>query len=247
MSAIGRRARRLLRRVSHTRETGTEPVLIDELVSPLRYDVLVRERFLDRISGLRDPAELQDAVASPAGRDYFTWYSRIVVPRFLPEIVGDHDAIDVAFSDRVRRTVELSRSFASAGYDPTQLVLLHSGRRIAPTSTGKRLERRTFAGDGCHRLALLRLHGVTVLEPGSYRVEVAPTLSPIDNTAELIAPLGLTRRAYFEFLSLAYAPGTICPTERELLERVRARSPERLEELGRVLGVDLPLLAPDPP
>ena len=80
------------------------------------------------------------------------------------------------------------------------------------------------------------------LEPGSYRVEVAPVLTPLDNTAVLIPLLGLGRRAYFEFLALGYAPGSSCGTEEQLRERVGAERPDRLAELDEVLAADLPLL-----
>jgi hypothetical protein len=243
LSAIGRRARRLVHRASRRRTAGTEPVRIDELVSPLRYDVLVRERFLGSIAGGAGEGGLGAAVASPEGRAYSAWFRGIVIPRFRPELIGDDGAIEALLADRVRRSVELQASFAAGGYDPAQPILLQSGLRIAATATGKRIERRLFAGDGCHRLALLRLNGVTELEPGAYRVETAPVLTPIDNTAALIPLLGLSRGEYFEFLSLSYSPGVSCRDEAELRGRVASRTPGRSAELDGVLAADLPLLA----
>ena len=245
MSRIGRKARRLARRFSHRVETGSESVAIDELVSPLRYDILVRQRFLDRIATAAGDDDVRAAVDAPEGRAYFTWFSGIAVPRFLPDLAGDERATRAAFGYRVRRSVALAESFASSGYDSTRPVVLQSGRRIKATTTGKRIERRLFAGDGCHRLALMRRQGITTLEPGSYRVEVAPILTPLDNTAELIPLLGLDRRAYFEFLALAYAPGSGCDSEEKLREHVGAERPDRLAELDEVLTADLPLLPPE--
>ena len=232
----------MVRRFSHRVEDGSEPVSIDELVSPLRYDILVRQRFLDRIATAGGDDDVRAAVAGPEGRAYFTWFSGIVVPRFLPDLTGDERAISAAFGYRVRRSVALAESFASSGYDSARPVVLQSGRRIKATTSGKRIERRLFAGDGCHRLALMRRKGITVLEPGSYRVEIAPVLTPLDNTAELIPLLGLDLRAYFEFLALAYAPGSGCDSEEGLRARVAAERPDRLAELDEVLAVDLPLL-----
>lgn len=145
----------------------------------------------------------------------------------------------------MQKSVELCASFAATGYDPDQPVMLRTGRRITATATGKRIECRLFAGDGCHRLALLRLHGVTELDPDAYRVVTAPTLKPIDNTAALIPLLGLTRREYFEYLSLTYSPDAICHDEAGLRERVADREPGRLAELDGILAVDLPLLTSD--
>ncbi len=242
MNAAGRRVRRLLRRASVRTEAGTEPVGIDDLISPLRYDVLVRERFLDRIASASGPADIDAAIASPEGHDYRSWFERIVVPRFHPRLAGDPAAVAGAFAERVRRSADLCESFAAAGYDPAQPLLLRSGRRIASTATGKRMERRLFVGDGCHRLALLRRNGATELEPDAYRVEIAPTLTPLDNTAELIPLLGLRPRSYFRFLALAYAPGADCDTEEQLRRHVVAERPDRLRELEGVLRIDLPLL-----
>ncbi|GIK78209.1 MAG: hypothetical protein BroJett022_18990 [Actinomycetes bacterium] len=221
---------------------GTEPVRIDDLISPLRYDVLVRRRFLDRIAAASGPADVDAAVASPAGRDYRSWFEGIVIRRFHPELAGTADAVERAFAERVRRSVALCESFAAAGYDPAGPLLLRSGRRIAATATGKRIERRLFVGDGCHRLALLRRDGATALQPDAYRVEITPTLAPLDNTAELIPLLGLRPRPYFRFLALAYAPGTGCDTEERLRRHVAAERPDRLLELESVLRIDLPLL-----
>lgn len=242
MSAIGRRARRLLHRATVRTEAGTEPVEIDELISPLRYDVLIRERFLDRVASASGRADIEAAVASPEGRDYRSWFERITVPRFKPQLAGDPVAVADAFAERVRRSVDLCRSFAATGYDPARPLLLRSGRRIAATATGKRMQRRLFVGDGCHRLALLRLGGTTVLEPGAHRIEIVPTLTPLDNTAALIPLLGLRPRSYFRFLALAYAPGTGCDTEEQLRRHVAAERPDLLPELEGVLRVDLPLL-----
>lgn len=246
MKALGHRSRRLIGRASHRRAAGGEPVRIDDLVSPLRYDIIVRERFLAAIAGATEEDALGAALASPPGRAYSTWFREVVVPRFHAAIAGDDAAIDAALAGRVRKSVELCASFAATGYDPERPVLLRSGRRIAATATGKRVERRLFAGDGCHRLALLRLRGVTELEPGAYQIVTQPALKPIDNTAALIPLLGLTRRDYFAFLSLAYSPDAVCHDEAGLRERVADREPGRLAELDSVLAVDLPLLAPDP-
>lgn len=243
MSAVRRSARRLLHARPGRERPGREPVRIDDLISPLRYDVIVRQRFLERIDGITADDRLRAAVETPEGRAYSAWFRGIAVPRFLPAIAADADAVDRAFAERVRRTAELSASVATSGYSPRQPIVLRSGHRIAATDTGKRIGHRLFAGDGCHRLALLRRGGTSVLEAGAYRVATAATLHPLDNTAPLISLLDLARPEYFEFLSLTYSPGDPCAGEAELRARVAERAPERLAELEGVLAVDLPLLA----
>ena len=239
MSAVRRRARRLLRRVSHSRRPGTGPVPVAELISPLRYDILVRERFLDRLAHVDQPG---DAVAGSEGLAYRAWFEGLVVPRFMPKLLGDPDAISAAFADRVQRSADLLRSFADSGYDRGRPIVLQAGRRLQPTATGKRLARPVFAGDGCHRLALLRTSGTSDLAPDDYVVERSATLKPIDNTATLIPLLRIGIKEYLAFLSLCYAPGANPASEAELRAWVAERVPERAAELDGVLRVDLPLL-----
>ena len=43
--------------------------------------------------------------------------------------------------------------------------ICRAGSEIAPPRPAKRVARRVYAGDGCHRLARLRMAGVDVLEP----------------------------------------------------------------------------------
>jgi hypothetical protein len=238
--SIGRRVRNARRRARLVHEPGREPVRIDDLVSPLRYDVLVRERFLACLR--QADGDVADALESPAGVAYRTWFREIVVRRFKPDLIGREQEIEEALAARVRASGDLVASFEAAGYDPRRPITLFSGRKLLPTTTGKRLGGRLFAGDGCHRLALLRLHGIDVLQPDSYRVQVAPRYAPLDNTAELIPMLGVELEEYLDFLALTYAPGRASTTRDELLEQTADLNPERVDELAAILVIDRPLL-----
>jgi len=240
--SIGRRLRNARRRSRLVHEPGREPVRIDDLVSPLRYDVLVRERFLDDLRRADGDRGRAGALAGPAGAAYRAWFREIVVRRFKPELVGREREIDVAFAARVQSSIDLVESFESDGYDPGRPITLFSGRKLLPTATGKQLDQRLYAGDGCHRLALLRMQGIEVLEPGSYRVQVAPSYAPLDNTAELIVALGIGVAEYLAFLTLTYAPGRTIATREELLEQAAELKPERVDELAGILAIDEPLL-----
>lgn len=246
--SFGTRMRRSIgavsRRALSSERPGRKPVRIDDLISPLRYDVLVRQRFLKQLAeaGPKRRRDVDGLAERARGGPYFAWFREIVVRRFRPELIGDEEAILRAFSERVARSVSLLESFEASGYDAGQAIVLRTGRTILPTASGKRLDRRLYAGDGCHRLALLRLAGSATLEPGSYRVHSARRFAPLDHTATLIPLLGLEPGRYFEFLSLTYAPGRGLRTERELLDHVRSHGPECLPELERLLAVDLPLL-----
>jgi len=239
-----RSLRSLIRR-STTRLTvddraGTEEARIDDLISPLRYDVLARQEFFELLAGLtvEDRDDIVKLAEIARRTSYFIWFRSVLIPRFRPELIGHEAEIGRAFAERVKRSVELYESVVASGYRAGDWpITLFSGRTILATDTGKRLDRELYAGDGCHRLALLRSNGVTVLDPGAYRVRIERRHIPLDNTARLIGLLGLEPPQYFAFLSLSYAPDSPCRTREQLLDRVRSDDPGRLSELeGRARG-----------
>jgi hypothetical protein len=246
----GRAARGLIRRVTERfgvdDRVGSEPVRIDELISPLRYDVLARQQFFELVAGLPpgDRGEIAELAEIARRTPYFTWFHAVVIPRFRPELVGSEAEIERAFEQRVERSIELYESFLASGYRGRDWpITLFSGRTIHPTDSGKQLDRKLYAGDGCHRLALLRSSGIEVLGPGDYQVRTTRELTPLDNTARLLPLLGVEPERYFTFLSLSYSPSRPCWTREQLLARVRLDDQRRLAELEAVLEVDLPLLS----
>jgi hypothetical protein len=226
-------------------QPGREPIPIDHLVSPLRYDIVVRQRYLEVLRERRALAEDDFEAFMELSRQqpYFTWFTRVVIPGGNnPEMVGDDERVNAAFERRVRRSIELHDAFESGGYDRRRPIILRTGEEIEPTSTGKRLARRIYAGDGCHRLAWLRMAGVDVLEPGMYRLHVAQAFTPRDHTAPLIGAMAISRREYLSFLSLSYANRELS-SEEALLDHVRSTDPDRLSEIEEVIAVDSPLLS----
>jgi len=218
---------------------GTEPVALDELVSPLRYDILVRAdhfTFLDQHLGLaeRDP----DAYVRLAlHHSYFTWYTTVALPRYRPREHADDQLRLAAFRRRVLDAVGLWRSFKAAGFDPRYPVTLRTATPGAATPTGKVVRRPFHAGDGCHRLALLVAAGAQTLAPAWYRVRSDPVSSLIDNTSVLIGSLGLGSAAYYAFLARGYgAPPSA--DRAAIVDHVRAHAPDRLAELEQVMAVD---------
>jgi hypothetical protein len=224
---------------------GREPMPIDHLVSPLRYDILVRERYLAVVRERRALAESDFDAFMELSRQqpYFRWFSKVVIPHSNhPEIAADDERLNAAFEQRVRRSIVLTDAFESTGYDRRRPIILRTGEEIATTSTGKRLARRTYAGDGCHRLALLRLSGRDALQPDMYRLHVAPAFTPRDHTALCLRAMPIGRREYFSFLSLSYADREL-HSEQALVDHVRSADPDRLPELRQVIAADSPLLA----
>jgi hypothetical protein len=245
MGSVGRAASRRLRALSARRAylPGTEPVPLDELLSPLRYDIVVRAdhfRFLEDRFDLfeRDP----DAYVRLAqGHPYFTWYTQVALPRYRPHASGDERRRLAAFRRRVLAAAALWRSFKAAGFDARNPVTLRVAVPAAATATGKVVRRRVHVGDGCHRLAMLVAVGEPTLLPGWYRVRSDPLRSLIDNTSALIGPLGLGREEYYRFLARGYGAGPATGRD-EIVRHVAAHTPDRLAELRQVLALDEPRL-----
>jgi hypothetical protein len=218
---------------------GTELLPFARLVSPLRYDVLVRLeyfRFHERNLALfeRDfPAYLEDA----RGQPYFVWFREVLCRRRHPELPDDPAGLLRAFESRVRAAAELHRDFRDNGFDTRSPIVLRSGTRLLATSTGKRPACDLFAGDGCHRMALLMLDGQESLSPEYYRIRNYPEYAPLDNTHLLIGPLRIGPPEYYRYLSMAYSE-TVFQDREALLTDVREHDPGRLAELERVLEID---------
>jgi hypothetical protein len=224
---------------------GRDPVPINDLVSPLRYDIIVRQRYLEVLRERRGLAEEDFEAFMELSRQqpYFKWFTRVVVPSGNhPDMVGDDQRLNAAFERRVRRSIALHDAFESTGYDRRRPIILRTGADIAPTSTGKRLAQRIYAGDGCHRLAWLRMTGVEALEPRMYRLHVSQVFTPRDETALVMAAMAISRRDYLSFLSLAYADRELS-SEDALLDHIRSTDPDRLPEIEHVIAIDSPLLA----
>ena len=106
------------------------------------------------------------------------------------------------------------------------------GRDIAATAI------REVLGLGLVYLGLRLLHLRLACQHGGLAQLVA-RVAQLGNL-QVGRHLGIELSQYFAFLSLSYAPGLRLQTGDELLDHVRAHTPERLAELERVLAVDLP-------
>jgi hypothetical protein len=185
---------------------GRSRVNVDRLIVPLRYDILVRQNFFGFLAtATTESRSTSQIVEASRAQDYYQWFRHIVVPRYEAELVGDDAAIDAAFAIRVRRSIELLGSFEANGYDPRRPVVLRGGLTLRSHGVGHCSTARVFAGDGCHRLALLRSRGCRELRPDMYRVRWHLGLNPIDNTRHLVNLLGVNAADYRDFVAMAYA------------------------------------------
>ena len=208
----GHRALDYLRRVIEGSELnspvpGTDPIVIDDLVSPLRYDILVRQQYFEFLAQhhtLYD-RDFPELVELSRQHPYFAWFTSVLAPQYMPDLLAGHDgAIRTAFADKIASVVDLYRSFLANGYDSTQPISLRTARVITATATGKRLRRRIYPGDGCHRLALLRLTGAKLLTAGTYELQTRRIFRPRDHTARLLGAIPIQHAEYCHFLSLSY-------------------------------------------
>jgi 2-polyprenyl-3-methyl-5-hydroxy-6-metoxy-1,4-benzoquinol methylase len=218
---------------------GVQPVDILGLISPLRYDVLVRREFFELLAAEEKLAreDFERFVALAGAGPYREWFERVYCVRFHPELIQNKAERDRAFRERVRRSAALYRSFRDAGFQAQHRITLKSGREILPSDSGKRVAAGLFVGDGCHRLALLLMSGATRLEPGQYRVKVKPRYAPLDNTLLLLPALGLTEKSYAAFVSHAFderGHDSLAGLEKA----VAARAPHRAAELREILSRD---------
>jgi hypothetical protein len=220
-------------------QAGATPVALDAIVSPLRYDVLVRRDFFAWLA--EREAEGDALVRAARDHPYFEWFRRLWCVAYAPQLLHDDRALDAAFGERVRRTRSLYRNFVERGFDRQHPVTLRSAVVIGPTPSGKRLVRRLYAGDGCHRLALLMLAGRTHLEPGEYRVRRFVRLAPPDSTVRLLRPLRVPADEYLRFVAAGYGLRPAGSFD-DLLSAAKAEIPEQADEVHRVLEIDRPFL-----
>jgi hypothetical protein len=224
-------------------ERGTEPVRIGDLVSPLRYDVMIRVRHFELHAERRElfASDFEAYERLVRGEPYFVWFKRARVPTWARWLLDDPAAFEEAWRDRLRASAALFESFAADGFDLAHPIELHAGRRVRETHTGKRITRALYAGDGNHRLALLLAAGKEALSPAEYRVKRYRSLVPTDSTGLLLRETGAGWSEYRSFIELGY------PSAR--LERENGRicaeaaDPAVQSEVKQLVELDLPYLA----
>jgi hypothetical protein len=226
-------ARSLRRAVTwKPKRAGEKAIDISELISPLRYDVLVRAQFFDFLQS-RPEGEPDDALMLAAQHEpYAVWFREVAMARFRPWVLRDPAVMADNFTERVLSARALLRSFHARGFDPSKPVTLRLTRWVTPSDTGAPMQRTVHVGDGGHRLAML-LQAGRALEPSMYRLDPRP-MPLIDNTAVLHRALGLTDEQYLAFVARAYTADPV-PDLAALRAVVAAQGPQAAAELEGVL------------
>jgi hypothetical protein len=237
--------RRTVRRAMTWRpkSAGRHDVDVASLISPLRYDVLVRAEFFTFLEQWGDRRlDDGDALVAAAGElPYATWFRSVAMARFRPWVLGDPVLLQQQFRERVLSALALWRSFRGRGFDPTHPVTLRWTAGPLRTDTGLMIDRRLHVGDGGHRLALLLSAGLP-LSADLYRVDRRPQRTLIDNTAVLVPALGIADQEYVRFVARGYT-GTEYRDATQLVLDVGRTDPARASEIASVVEHHRALLA----
>jgi hypothetical protein len=225
---------------------GTEPVRIGDVVSPLRYDVMIRVRHF-QLHAVRRELYASDFDAYERlvrTEPYFAWFGKARVPTWWPWLLDDPEAFEEAWRERLRLSADLFESFSANGFDPAHPIELHAARQVRETPTGKRLTRTIYSGDGNHRLALLLAAGHEFLAPSEYRVKRYRWLVPTDSTGFLLRETGAGWTEYRPFIELGYPSARLEMTDGRV--RIEAGDPATQSEVKTLVELDLPYLAGPP-
>jgi hypothetical protein len=238
-----RRIQARLARSRHEIVSGrdiAEPILIDRLICPLRYDLCVRIEFIRLLhhEWTLYQNDLAGFLDRPQSKSYYIWFKEVACARYKPQIYRDEKLVGAAFVRRVHETARLWKSIDQHGYDSATPIRLRSGRSIRRVNA-KTINSAYFAGDGCHRISCLYVAGRTRLEPEEYEVEIQQDYQPLDNTSVLIQQLPLERTSYLRFISRFYCGRVELDTD-AIRREVASTKPHLLSELDSVLVADLP-------
>lgn len=207
---------------------GTESVDVARLISPFRYDVVVRAQLFDAVAARPDGQSMDEFVSSVAEHPYAVWFREVELRRFFPWVLNDPRDVADAYAARVERAVRTFESFQQRGFDPRQPIMLRRLARPTVSDSGVLVPRVLHLGDGGHRLALLHRSG-GLLEPSMHRIDPRPS-KVIDNTAILAPALRLPEREYAAFLSLGFLDASVDSLD-ALWAGVEHTCPDRLAEL----------------
>lgn len=226
--------RRTVRRTMTWRpkQDGDQQLDIERLISPLRYDVLVRAQFLQFVSARPADEDPEVLVRAALDHPYRVWFEKVAMARFRPWVLADPALLRSQYAERVTTARELWWSFQGRGFDSRYPVTLRTTTGPRTSDSGATITRRIHVGDGGHRLAML-LAGGHRLEPPMYRLDPRP-MPVIDNTATLAPALGLSAEDYLRFVSRGYAQREFTDLQ-ALREHVAEHAADQLPELDSVL------------
>ena len=213
----------------HRLRPGTEPISVDQLISPHRSDILARKALFDLIAEHREIVDTEEFFELAAQSLYGVWFRTIVVPGLGLGGVPEHDQ-RIMFRQAVSRAAHLLASFEATGFDtqhPITVARIPAGKEVSGRSLA---EDRWVPVDGCHRLALLVRSGLSHIPVDHYVVD--PDGDRRHNSARMSEALGQTESEVVEFLARGLCrPGVLVRTWAELLDALEL--PENRPHLER--------------
>jgi hypothetical protein len=223
--------------------SGRDPVRIGDVVSPLRYDVMIRVRHFALHAERRElfHSDFEAYERLVRSEPYFVWFQKARVPAWWPWLLDDPEGFERAWRERLRASAALFDSFEANGFDEAHPIELHAGRTVRETATGKRIARTLYSGDGNHRLALLLAAGSESLLPTQYRIKRYRSLVPTDSTGFLLRETGAGWPEYRSFLELGYPSAEVTLVDGRV--RVAAEDVAAQGEVASIVQLDVPYLA----
>jgi O-antigen/teichoic acid export membrane protein len=177
---------------------GTEPIPVDQLISPHRSDILARIAVFDLAAEHRDLLDTEEFFELARQSPYGVWFRTIVVPGLGLAGVPEQEQ-DALFRQAVSRATHLFASFDANGFDtqhPITVTKVPAGAEIGVRSLA---EDRWLPVDGNHRLALLVRSGQAHIEVDQYVID--PDGDRRHNTALMRDALGQTESEAVAFLA----------------------------------------------
>src|SRR5437016_1800323 len=111
---------------------GREVVPIGPLISPLRYDILVRKLYFEYFAERRAEYERDfDAFErATRGHVYGIYFRDVTCPRWFPDALRDEASFAKRWRWRLEQSAALYDSFMRRGFDERFPVTLHTGVRL---------------------------------------------------------------------------------------------------------------------
>jgi hypothetical protein len=165
--------------------TLDEDIDIASLVYPLRYDIIIRKEFFCFYQENRATYRDNFEIFFEGAREhvYYQWFTKVLIPRFRPELKGNTAGIDHIYRVRLNKSAALFDAIERHGFNPDYPILPYTGETVLETSTGIKTGASYYMGDGCHRLAYLISTGYKTLPKSHVRIKRFRELTPSDNTS----------------------------------------------------------------
>jgi O-antigen/teichoic acid export membrane protein len=197
---------------------GSEPIPVDQLISPHRSDILARIAIFDLAAEHRDILDTEEFFDLASQSPYGVWFRTIVVPGLGLAGVPEEEQVAL-FRQAVSRATHLFASFEATGFNtqhPITVTKVPAGAEIAGRSLA---EDRWLPVDGNHRLALLVRSGQSHIATDQYVID--PDGDRRHNTATMREALGQGEGEAIAFLARGLCtPGSAVATWDDLLDNL---------------------------